>query len=273
MRSPQKRGFTLIELLVVIAIIAVLIGLLLPAVQSAREAARRASCVNNLKQIGLALHNYHEALNVFPPGYVSAQTKGSNPVFDGNDIGMGWAWGSLILSQMEQAPISNAINFSLSTYYAENDTVTNVRMTSYICPSDTTRELVSVFGYYDSWFVPPGSPVWDYLPGTNYVGMFGLGEIGDHPGGGEGCFFRNSRTSVASMTDGTSNTFAIGERSHTLSYVTWTARSIGGWLYKTSAVEGGTDKFNPDPEECWTQILGPVGLEDGIRTPNNPKAH
>ena len=60
----------------------------------------------------------------------------------------------------------------------------------------------------------------------------------------------------------------------TLSYVTWTARSIGGWLYKTSAVEGGTDKFNPDPEECWTQIsFGPVGLEDGLRTPNNPEMH
>jgi prepilin-type processing-associated H-X9-DG protein len=103
--------------------------------------------------------------------------------------------------------------------------------------------------------------------------MFGIGEIGSHPGGGEGLFFRNSKVSVAQITDGTSQTFAVGERSHNLSYVTWTARSIGGWLYKTSSVEGGTDKFNPDPEECWTQVLGPVGLVDGLRTPNDSEAH
>ncbi len=105
-------GFTLIELLVVIAIISVLIALLLPAVQSAREAARRIQCVNNLKQIGLALHNYLDAARTLPPGYVSAQTAGSNPILDGNDIGPGWAWGSMILPQMEQDPLYHSINFS-----------------------------------------------------------------------------------------------------------------------------------------------------------------
>ena len=75
------------------------------------------------------------------------------------------------------------------------------------------------------------------------------------------------------ITDGTSNTIAVGERSHNLSYVTWVARSIDGWLGKTSPIEGGTDQFNPSPEECWTQVLGPAGLEDGPRTINNPEAH
>jgi prepilin-type processing-associated H-X9-DG protein len=114
--------------------------------------------------------------------------------------------------------------------------------------------------------------------------MFGLGEIRAHSGSTDrpdqgamgnhaGIFYSNSRTSVASITDGTSNTIAVGERSHNLSYVTWTARSVDGWLGKTSLIEGGTDKFNPSPEECWTQVLGPAGLEDGTRTPNDAMAH
>ena len=97
----------------------------------------------------------------------------------------------------------------------------------------------------------------------------GAGPLGQHAG----IFYRNSATKIAAVTDGTSNTIMVGERSHNLSYVTWVARSIDGWLGKTSPVEGGTDQFNPSPEECWTQIMGPCGLEDGLRTINNPEAH
>jgi prepilin-type N-terminal cleavage/methylation domain-containing protein len=113
MRSPLTprpfRGFTLIELLAVIAVIAVLIGLLLPAVQAAREAARRAQCSNNLKQIGLAMHNYHSTHDTFPPGYITAvSTAAANP-----EIGPGWGWGVMLLNDLEQGPIYNAANFSL----------------------------------------------------------------------------------------------------------------------------------------------------------------
>ena len=119
--ARQPSGFTLIELLVVIAIIAVLIALLLPAVQAAREAARRVQCVNNLKQIGLALHNYHQALGVFPPATSAPSTRPSLDACDQDaensrsvDLGPGWAWGSMILPQMEQQPLYNSINFNLS---------------------------------------------------------------------------------------------------------------------------------------------------------------
>src|SRR6516162_2572149 len=127
--SSHVRGFTLIELLVVIAIIAVLIALLLPAVQAAREAARRAQCTNNLKQIGVALHNYISAVGVFPPGYVS---RIDPTVIDacnqdaenqhGVDLGPGWAWGSMILPYLEQQPLFSSINFNLSVAYRDNDT-------------------------------------------------------------------------------------------------------------------------------------------------------
>src|SRR5262249_20665653 len=98
-RPRTARGFTLIEVLGVVGLIAVLIGLLLPAVQQARESARRAQCVNNLKQMGLALHHYHGAVDVFPPGYVSAV---KNPGDDYPELGPGWGWGAMVLNQLER---------------------------------------------------------------------------------------------------------------------------------------------------------------------------
>ena len=128
------RGFTLIELLVAIAIIAVLIALLLPAVQAAREAARRVQCTNNLKQIGIALHGYHDAIGAFPMGY-AAQLR----FVDGaTDTAPGWAWAAMVLPQLEQAPLFNAANFRLSVSAPANATVVATPLRTFVCPSDLT---------------------------------------------------------------------------------------------------------------------------------------
>src|SRR3981189_1467287 len=118
--SRSRSAFTLIELVVVIAILAVLIALLLPAVQAAREAARRAQCVNNLKQIGLGLHNYESAPRVFPPRYVAN--------FDHKRVepGPGWSWATMLLPFVEQAPLFNTLNFSQAI---ELPTCLTVRLT------------------------------------------------------------------------------------------------------------------------------------------------
>jgi prepilin-type N-terminal cleavage/methylation domain-containing protein/prepilin-type processing-associated H-X9-DG protein len=151
----RSRAFTLIELLVVIAIIAVLIALLLPAVQSAREAARRAQCVNNLKQLGLAVHNYHSANNCLVPSEMFLGA-GSNQTDPGNGWSYNAAWGVLLLSNLEQTPLYNAYNFQWTAQAAVNTTVTYNNMGTFMCPSENMKQR-------------PAYP-W---AGTNYVGNKG----------------------------------------------------------------------------------------------------
>jgi len=220
----QRRAFTLIELLVVIAIIAVLIALLLPAVQAAREAARRMQCVNNLKQIGLAQHNYHSQTNCFPPGYLSLM----DPVTFDND-GPGWGWLARSLNQLEQAPLFNSINFVLGVEFPDNQTSRLTTIASFFCPSDAWRQ--DIFTVVDSTTTGtmPGAPICN-VASSNYVGSVGSGDPSslypwiidsdDGPPGrdnGNGIYFRNNVITIAQILDGTSQTFLAGERSQNLS--------------------------------------------------------
>ena len=211
--SPRfPRGFTLIELLVVITIIAVLIALLLPAVQSAREAARRSQCLNNLKQMGLALHNYHGSTDVFAPGYVSAVATSDDNY---PELGPGWGWGAMVLNYLEQPALFNATNFSMPITDPASSTVRQTVLATYLCPSSSPSGPVSLRNGEKG----PVS-ISDIAPGQ-YLASAGQWEIEDVPGSNNGIFYRNSRIGLRDITDGSSQTLLIGERSRNVCDATW----------------------------------------------------
>jgi prepilin-type N-terminal cleavage/methylation domain-containing protein/prepilin-type processing-associated H-X9-DG protein len=268
MDRRRSRGFTLIELLVVIAIIGVLIALLLPAVQQAREAARSAQCKNNLKQIGLALHNYMDSNGVLPPGYIGTWDR-TDP--DREDLGPGWGWASMLLHYVEQEELFHAINFDRPIETDDNVTSRRQLLNVYLCPSDPISSRVF------NVLADDQTTVITQVAGANYVGMFGTGEVGESLDAGDGTFFRNSRIRTKDFTDGMSRTIVVGERSHNISRATWTGAVTGGWSGATPRSDGGTCETPADPEPSFIMVLGPVGHdhddEGKHRTPNNPKAH
>tara|TARA_R110000850_G_scaffold67858_6_gene151794 strand:- start:1325 stop:2359 length:1035 start_codon:yes stop_codon:yes gene_type:complete len=263
----NKAGFTLIELLVVIAIIAILIALLLPAVQQAREAARRSTCKNNLKQMGLALHNYHETHRVFPPGaIVTAIASGSGtstqwtPWLEaGNTTGTGLhgtSWMLMILPFVDQSNIYNKWNFN--TNVIGNRAQAEVDIPGFYCPSRRSKirknELRLQLGENPS----ATSPVNGFTKGgTDYGACIGSGNsFGDgsaghnlldsdwsgYLSGGElGIFYANSDTQIRDIKDGTTTTIMTGEMQRLTSSAWNTTRSNDGW-----AAGGVSNIFDTD---------------------------
>jgi prepilin-type N-terminal cleavage/methylation domain-containing protein/prepilin-type processing-associated H-X9-DG protein len=258
-----KRGFTLIELLVVIAIIAVLIALLLPAVQSAREAARRIQCTNNLKQIGIATHNYVGVNNVFPQGIMYQ----INPAASNGCYTSG-SWFLAMSQYFEQGNVFNAMNFQVNVYTPQNATVSAIGQSTLWCPSDGvivnlnyTYPAGAVMAtpltmYYSSYAGNTGQWYqWFGLTATSKATaaacQFGTAYPDSQT---NGLIYMLSAVTLASVTDGTSNTLLSGERAHGK----FPSSDIYCWNWWTSGNFGDTlftafypiNPFNKIPDFC-----------------------
>lgn len=271
----DRRGFTLIELLVVIAIIAALIALLLPAVQSAREAARRSQCSNNLKQLGLALHNYHGAVGAFPASYQTywggGTHQGARDPITG-DAGPGWAWGTMLLPYFEQGPLHSALNIDLPCWFPANTTGATTVLGTFLCPS--VSDSTTTFQVIDTARAPIAK-----MARAHYLTNVGILNLWDQPyqdlsSQASGPFYRNARVTIASVTDGLSMTVFLGEHSPILSDKTWVGVPTGamvcprpGWAFSSPVCDYAAPLVSahsgPSPNEH-----PPV-----IHVPNAPFGH
>jgi len=213
MRAIRRiSGFTLVELLVVIAIIGILVALLLPAVQAAREAARRTQCKSNIKNLSLALQNYHDTRKTFPPGVVQANPK--PPSVADSNLG-NWSWSALILPHVEETAVYSLINVSKTDLATSMDTPVNLSamqapITVFRCPSDTAPAT------NDERLITSTAGTASALATSNYVGVNSSSELRRDPGPpgnfANGIFVINKGTKISEITDGTSHTAILGER-------------------------------------------------------------
>jgi prepilin-type N-terminal cleavage/methylation domain-containing protein/prepilin-type processing-associated H-X9-DG protein len=279
--SPQS-GFTLVELLVVIAIVAILIGLLLPAVQRVREAAHRTQCTNNLKQVGLALHNYEGVNKVFPPGYLSNPSDPAmgpvDPAF--NDAGPGWSWLALLLPYVEQDSLYKALRLDLPCYHPANVAAVRTTVKGFLCPSDgggqnpgaggpvslpdINGKTLAVFGRSNYVHNVGSSTLWCSWPVTLQP---------------NGVLYRNSTTRIADVTDGLSNTVFAGERSSNLADAVWPGVVPFSVHFQyppfLSIGSGGVNRPYDGPGSFVGAHGGPCPYEDPvvIHPPNSPLGH
>lgn len=252
-RINKRLGFTLVELLVVIAIIGVLVGLLLPAVQAAREAARRMQCGNNLKQLGLAFHNYHDTFRSFPPAYADYTPRTDNYGY--------WSWSALILPFVEMQTLQDGLDVNKlrpSQSMAQFQALMQTPVSAFRCPSDVGPPV------HDDGISPgyaiakdPGGgnfglPLSNYVASNNtaYVRQNSASNMRDGTTGAVGLFYKNSDLKMRDILDGTSNTFMVGERAWQLGGL----RHSAATLLATRDING-TGPSSQDVTPYWNQGL------------------
>ena len=295
-----RRAFTLVEMLIVIAIIGVLIGLLAPAIQSAREAARRTACANNLKQIGLGLHIHASALEAFPPGFVSklADPNWVMPAGDcmafPKDLGPGWSFFAKTLPYLEREDFTHKANLNLPLADPANAAALATIVPTYRCPSDTGPMLISVYDCGD----PPsasGTPtvLLSNVASTSYVGSLGGAKVGGDPLYGcyehqpfNGVFHRNKGIRPAEITDGLSYTVGVGERHSDFVRSAWAGFVPGQEVLFN--FDSKPKQFNPALPGCqkWRPAItasvvhsrqssfnDPTGSPGGFVSPHSGGAH
>jgi prepilin-type N-terminal cleavage/methylation domain-containing protein/prepilin-type processing-associated H-X9-DG protein len=274
-QTHTRRAFTLIELLVVIFIIGLLIALLLPAVQLTREAARLAQCRNNLRQIGIALHNYASSNGVFPPGWDARIPAG---IADNDNFYAppgGWGWGAKLLGFLDQNPLAGGIAPGEHPDSLECSTIASTSLRVFLCPS-----------------APPDGPVpvtledmtgqtqinTLYFARSNYVGSAGTRNPAFFPQSCGGIFSRNSAIRAADISDGMASTLLVGERSPDLSDAIWsggyspadncTGRS---WAMRVCDLPGSSWILSYTGPSPLTPFNGNIPFDPRTQVPNDPQ--
>ena len=290
--SARRHAFTLVELLVVIAIIGILIAMLLPAVQAARESARRSQCTNNLKQLVLAMHNYEGARGVLPPGYVSASESPAGRNGETWDAPPGWGWGAKILDYLEESPLFAALDQDQPIWRPEHAGFIDTTLPAFLCPSASgprepfvvrdgsgsplnlgTGEIVLGRSHYvashgqeSCWgdcgvggnTVNTFTDIYATGPAATAGGAVTIPMSGDISEVSDGPFYRNSRTRFAEISDGLSKTIFLGEHSSLLSEKTWVGVVPG------AATHPEFESGENGPDSAATLVLvhaGPSGGE------------
>jgi prepilin-type N-terminal cleavage/methylation domain-containing protein len=271
--GQRRQAFTLIELLVVIAIIAVLMGLLLPAVQKVRESANRTACQNNLKQMGLALHQYHDINGCFPSGYlhVLPATNGppggnALPVIDGKlhrptlaNTSPGWGWAALLLPYLEQNNLAANVGYTSAVDDPSNASARTTVLSIYTCPTDRQTGVFSVQHVFTGHSLGDAATnsyaaCWgDWIPvqESPWTGMFSM----------------NSRTRIQDITDGTSMTIALGERAALFAQTPWAGAFTNGSVRTTPDAPVFGSQIDSAPVMTLARIGGRKALNDPYSEP------